>query len=160
MLLVLGLLGGSLVSLLLLNTILAQGSFRLADLQRETTRLEHREQALRRQVALAESPQVLARKARKLGMVPVPNPAFVDTDNGEIYGEAQPASTPSQPRSDRQSRGAQEGGQEGARGNEQTGDGPGGTGQDGASAGREGNGDTSGSNGQPEQSGRQQPEGD
>lgn len=85
-LLVLGLLGGALVSLLLLNTILAQRSFTLESLQERNSHLTQRVEALEQEVAYQSSSEVLARKARALGMVPTRTPAFLDPDAGTIRG--------------------------------------------------------------------------
>lgn len=93
-LLVVGLLGGGLVSLLLLNTVLAQDAFALHALRKQTATLEEREQALRQEVARAEAPQTLARKARALGMVPASGSAFIDTGRGKIVGNPKAAPTP------------------------------------------------------------------
>lgn len=90
MLLVVGLLGGGLVSLLLLNTILAQGAFTLQNLQQRQTVLSEREQALEQQVAVQSSPEVLAKKARALGMVANGRAAFLDSQSGKVYGRAVP----------------------------------------------------------------------
>lgn len=98
-LLVIALLGGGLVSLLLLNTILAQGSFTLHEVQKRNAALAQQEQALERDVALQDSPEVLAKKARALGMVPSGDPAFLDTRNGRVYGHPAPGRTPPRPRS-------------------------------------------------------------
>lgn len=86
MLLVVGLLAGGLVSLLLLNTVLAEDAFALNDLRKRTAALEQREQALRQDVARAEAPDALARKAQALGMVPAPGSAFVDLGRGKVVG--------------------------------------------------------------------------
>ncbi|MFB9832746.1 FtsB family cell division protein [Actinoallomurus acaciae] len=67
-LLVVGLLGGALVGLLLLNTALAQQSFKRSELQQENQRLEERRQALQEDIARESSPEVLRAKARRLGM--------------------------------------------------------------------------------------------
>ncbi|MGI5232934.1 FtsB family cell division protein [Actinoallomurus sp. CA-142502] len=67
-LLVVGLLGGALVSLLLLNTVLAQQSFTRSELQQENQRLVERKQALQEDIARENSPEVLHAKARRLGM--------------------------------------------------------------------------------------------
>ncbi|MBB2912856.1 hypothetical protein FHS43_004151 [Streptosporangium becharense] len=70
MLLVVGLLGGGLVSLLLLNTVLAQDSFRASELRRDTKhlRLEKQEKANRN--AQMEMPGTLAGNAEKQGQQP------------------------------------------------------------------------------------------
>lgn len=78
-LLIVGLLGGALVSLLLLNTVLAEDSFRLDDLKQQNTQLLQREQGLKVDVKKAESPAELARRAHDLGMKPGPmSPRFAD----------------------------------------------------------------------------------
>lgn len=89
-LLVLGVLTGGLLALLVLNTTLAQNTFRLQQLQQRAATLTQQEQALRQQVAADESPQHLAERARALGMVPSENPAFLDTRNGAILGQPVP----------------------------------------------------------------------
>jgi hypothetical protein len=66
--LVVGLLGGALVGLLLLNTALAQQSFTRSELQRENQRLDERRQGLREDIARESDPKVLHAKARSLGM--------------------------------------------------------------------------------------------
>jgi hypothetical protein len=66
--LVVGLLGGALVGLLLLNTALAQQSFTQSELQRENQRLDERRQALQEDIARESAPEVLHAKARRLGM--------------------------------------------------------------------------------------------
>jgi cell division protein FtsB len=82
-LLVVGLLGGALVSLLLLNTVLAKDAFTLTELQRGNKQLAERQQALEEEIARADSPETLARRARELGMVPATTPRFVRVDGGQ-----------------------------------------------------------------------------
>jgi hypothetical protein len=89
-LLVVGLLAGGLIALLMLNTKLAENSFRLQNMQRQSAQLADREQALRQEVAVNESPQRLAELARRLGMVPSENPAFLDTRDGRVLGVPSP----------------------------------------------------------------------
>lgn len=76
-LLVVLLLGG-LMALLALNTALAQDSFVVQNLQDQQAKLDVQEQTLMQQVAVLESPEVLASKARALGMIPGVRPTFVD----------------------------------------------------------------------------------
>lgn len=85
-LLVVGLLSGALVSLLLLNTILAQDAFTLTELQRDNKQLTQRQQALEEEIARQDSPEVLASRARALGMVPATTPRFVHVQNGQAPG--------------------------------------------------------------------------
>lgn len=88
-LLTLGLLG-----LLLLNTALAEGAFRVRDLQTQTANLAEREQQLQQEVARLGTPQVLSQRAREMGMVPSGPPAFLDPDTGDVSGRATAASPP------------------------------------------------------------------
>jgi hypothetical protein len=89
-LLVVGVLAAGLIVLLVLNTKLAENSFRLQQLQRESTQYADTEQGLRQQIAVNSSPPRLAELAGELGMVPSENPAFLDTRNGRILGEPKP----------------------------------------------------------------------
>ncbi len=73
--------------LLLLNTLLAQGSFVVHDLDRQITALSDREQALQQKVATLAAPQRLARQASNLGMVATVNPAFLRMPDGRVLGD-------------------------------------------------------------------------
>jgi hypothetical protein len=90
------LLGGGLIGLLVLNSALSEGSFKLDDVQKGTTNLTDEEQALQRDIDAYSAPEALQRRARELGMVPGCDPAFLDSD-GTVKGvpspaDAQPAS--------------------------------------------------------------------
>jgi hypothetical protein len=91
------LLGGGLLGLLALNTVLAQGSFRVSDLQRRVAALDDQQQALQQRVALRAAPQRLARRASALGMVPMLEPAFLRAGDGRVLGRPQPAAGGSSP---------------------------------------------------------------
>ncbi|SCF56834.1 Septum formation initiator, partial [Streptomyces sp. Ncost-T10-10d] len=98
-LLVVLLLGGGLITLLVLNSALNEGSFRLSELKKRTTELTDEQQALQRDVDSYSEPDALERRARKLGMVPGGSPAFLDP-NGRVRGVAAEASaepTPAKP---------------------------------------------------------------
>ncbi|MFF1690550.1 MULTISPECIES: hypothetical protein [unclassified Streptomyces] len=84
-LLVVLLLGGGLITLLMLNSALNEGSFRLNDLKKQTTDLTEDEQALQRDVDAYAAPDSLQRRARELGMVPGGDPAFLNPD-GTVRG--------------------------------------------------------------------------
>ncbi|MER6071098.1 septum formation initiator family protein [Streptomyces sp. NPDC001817] len=84
-LLVVLLLGGGLIGLLVLNSALSEGSFKLADLQKQTKSLTDEEQALQRDIDAYSSPDALQRRARELGMVPGGDPAFLGPD-GKVKG--------------------------------------------------------------------------
>ncbi|MET7987589.1 MULTISPECIES: hypothetical protein [unclassified Streptomyces] len=84
-LLVVLLLGGGLIGLLVLNSALSEGAFRLDDLQKDTKSLTDEEQALQRDVDAYSAPDALQRRARELGMVPGGDPAFLGPD-GTVKG--------------------------------------------------------------------------
>lgn len=91
------LLGAGLLTLLLINTALAQGSFHLHDLQATSDRLADTEQSLRESIETAAAPQRLAEQARDLGMVPSQSTAFVRLSDGKVVGVAEPAKAPERP---------------------------------------------------------------
>ncbi|MEV7564202.1 FtsB family cell division protein [Streptomyces tanashiensis] len=95
-LLVFVLLGGGLITLLLLNSALNQGSFQLNELKDRTTELTDEEQALQRDVDDYAAPDALERRARELGMVPGGSPAFLGPD-GKVLGEPSVAVAPPPP---------------------------------------------------------------
>ncbi|MGV9416797.1 septum formation initiator family protein [Streptomyces sp. NPDC003674] len=84
-LLVVLLLGGGLIGLLVLNSALSEGSFRLDALRKQTKNLTDEEQALQRDIDGYSSPDALQRRARELGMVPGGDPAFLDP-GGKVKG--------------------------------------------------------------------------
>src|ERR1700759_4034260 len=77
-LLLVGLLGGALVSLLVISTTLAQGAFRITSLQQQNASLARQTQTLANQIAQAGNPAVIAKKAGQLGMQPNPHLGFID----------------------------------------------------------------------------------
>ena len=83
-LLLVGLLGGALVSLLVISTTLAQGAFRITNLQEQNANLARQEQTLSNEVAQAGNPAVIARQAKQLGMRPNPYLGFIDLKTGKI----------------------------------------------------------------------------
>jgi hypothetical protein len=97
-LLVVLLLGGGLIGLLMLNSALSEGSFKLDDLQKQTKNLTDEEQALNRDIDAYSAPDALQRRARELGMVPGGDPAFLDPD-GSVKGVPSPAARQSAARS-------------------------------------------------------------
>jgi len=83
-LLLVGLLGGAIVSLLVISTTLAQGAFRITNLQEQNANLVRQEQTLTSEIAQAGNPAVIAEKARQLGMRPNPMLGFIDPKTGKI----------------------------------------------------------------------------
>jgi len=89
-LLVVVLLSGGLIGLLVLNSALSEGAFRLDDLQKDTKNLTDEEQQLQRDVDAYSAPDALQRRAMELGMVPGGDPAFLNPD-GTVKGVPSPA---------------------------------------------------------------------
>jgi hypothetical protein len=85
--LVVGLLGGGLLCLLLINTILDTGSFQITRLQQENVTLAQQTQALQAQIAAEESPSLLAKRARQLGMSEPGLFHFLDLAKGRIENQ-------------------------------------------------------------------------
>ncbi|MFC3586215.1 septum formation initiator family protein [Streptantibioticus rubrisoli] len=92
-LLVVALLASGLISLLLLNTAVNQGSFQLSKLKKETTDLTDQEQALQQEVDRDSAPGTLEQRARGLGMVPGGTPVFLGAD-GKVHGVPSQAGAP------------------------------------------------------------------
>ena len=91
-LLLVGLLGGTLISLLVISTTLAQGSFRVTVMQQQDSALVKQEQVLSQEVAEAESPARIAGEATQLGMRQNPRLQFIDARTGKIVsGKVPPA---------------------------------------------------------------------
>jgi len=91
-LLLVGLLGGGLVCLLLINTTLAEGSFQITAMQHKNADLAQQEQALQQQIVREQSPASIAARARQLGMRPTGRLRFIDLKTGRVYN--QPAHVP------------------------------------------------------------------
>jgi hypothetical protein len=85
---VVGLLGGGLLCLLLINTILDTGSYQITQLQQENVTLAQQTQELQARVAQEESPTVLAAKAGQLGMKEPGLLHFLDLRKGKIERES------------------------------------------------------------------------
>ena len=89
------LLGGGLICLLVINTILATGSYQITSLQQAQAARAQQVQALRQQVAQESDPSVIAKRARQLGMVEPPLTKFLNLKTGQII--RQPATEPGVP---------------------------------------------------------------
>ena len=81
-----------LIGLLLLNTVLAQGSFTLSKLRATSDQLTDVQGALNQSLDASKSPANLATKATSMGMVPAQSAAFLRLSDGKVIGVAQPAS--------------------------------------------------------------------
>ena len=83
-----------LVSMLIVNTMLASGAFTVSELQAEKALLLEQEQQLTEEIAIASSPLLLEERVRAMGMVPQDAPAFIDLESGEIMGNTVPQPAP------------------------------------------------------------------
>ncbi|HEV3069126.1 MAG TPA: hypothetical protein VGY50_14830 [Streptosporangiaceae bacterium] len=87
MFLVVGLLGGGLLCLLMINTILATGAFQITALQQGNVALAQRVQTLQAQIAAEESPASLAHRAAALGMEIQPRLHFLNLRKRRLQSE-------------------------------------------------------------------------
>lgn len=94
-LLILGVLGTGLLGLLMLNTAMDENSVKTAQAQQRQAALTDREQQLAQRLAGLSAPAALASQAAALGLVPNPQPAFINPNSGAVLGSASPAPTPS-----------------------------------------------------------------
>jgi hypothetical protein len=98
-LLVLAVLGAGLVVLLLLNTALDRGAFELNAGQKRQSQLTDEQQQLALRLGALSAPGPLASQAAALGMVPNPQPAFLDPGSGAVLGSPSAAPTTAPPSS-------------------------------------------------------------
>jgi hypothetical protein len=94
-LLVLGVLMVGLVVLLMLNTAMDDNSVQIQQAQQKQASLTDSEQQLAQQLAGLSAPSSLASQAAAQGLVPNPQPAFLNPTTGAVLGSASPAPTPS-----------------------------------------------------------------
>jgi len=83
---VLSLLAAGLIGLLLLNTELQSGTFDVTRLNNQADQLRDQQEQLEKQVRTLESPQNLADRSLRMGMVPNPNPVFLRLSDGRVLG--------------------------------------------------------------------------
>ena len=86
-LLLCGLLGGALVSALVISTTLAEGSFQINKLQDSTSALARQRQTLEEQVAQAQSAPVIAQRASQLGMRRPGELLFINLKTGKTTND-------------------------------------------------------------------------
>ncbi|CAM3771284.1 hypothetical protein GCM10009799_08300 [Nocardiopsis rhodophaea] len=92
-LLVLGLLGGAMISLLALRTVLIEDAFAITSLEQDNRDLSYEKEALQEEVVALEAPDRIASEAKAMGMEPGDGPLFIDLRTGTIDGEPE-AGTP------------------------------------------------------------------
>jgi hypothetical protein len=98
-LLVLVLVGAGLVGLLLLNTAINENAFRLHSVQKRQDALDLREQQLKRDIEKVKAPGTLTAAARRQGLVPAGQPAYIYLPSGKVVGTPTPARASNPPAS-------------------------------------------------------------
>ncbi|HEY7262730.1 MAG TPA: hypothetical protein VH589_14745 [Trebonia sp.] len=83
-----GLLGGALISALVISTTLAAGSYQITRLQQTTDALARQRQMLQEQVAQAQSAQVIQQRAEQLGMREAGQLRFLNLKTGKVQADA------------------------------------------------------------------------
>ena len=83
-----------LVSMLIVNTMLASGAFTVSELQAEKALLLEEEQQLTEEIAVASSPLLLEERARAGGTVAHAARAVIDLEAGTIVGNTVPQPEP------------------------------------------------------------------
>jgi hypothetical protein len=96
-LLVVVLVAAGLVGLLLLNTAINENAFRLHEVEQRQETLDLREQQLEGDLERLEAPGTLQAAARRLGLVPAGNPAYIHLPSGRVVGVPTPARAPAAP---------------------------------------------------------------
>ena len=79
------------LSILILNTSRAKGTFELRQLQAASDELTDTQEALEHAISAQSAAGALAQRARRLGMVPNESAAFLRLSDGRILGVAKPA---------------------------------------------------------------------
>lgn len=75
------------VGLLLFNTHMQQGSFVTTSLEARATALAAKQESLQMTMDRMRDPQRVATRAKRLGMVPAANPAFLRLEDGAVLGQ-------------------------------------------------------------------------
>ncbi len=91
------LLAAGLVGLLLLNTSMERGAYRVTALRQQSAELGIEQQALQLKVAAMQDPQLVAQQALRLGMVQNISPAFLSLATGQVIGHSWAGAAGNQP---------------------------------------------------------------
>lgn len=86
-----------LAALLGINIALTRGAYTEQQLTLQQTALMEEEQAMHEKVARDSAPEVLAQRARDLGMIPNSSPAFIRMSDGKVLGVPTPATIAQSP---------------------------------------------------------------
>ncbi len=89
---IIGLTAAGFVGLIFLSTVLQQQAFEIAQLDAQISTLTNEKQSMDRDLDRLKSPAGLGKAAADLGMVPNPNPVFINLSDGSVKGKPKPAS--------------------------------------------------------------------
>ena len=89
--LVMAILVSGVLGLLAFNTSMQDKAFETTRLQAKADALKAKRQRLALELSAMRDPQALASRAKRMGMVPPPAPAFLSLKDGTVKGDAQPA---------------------------------------------------------------------
>ncbi len=79
------------VGLLLFNTSMQQSAFVATSLQTKADSMSAKQQSLEMELEVLRDPQKVATRAKRLGMVPAPSPAFIRLSDGKVLGSPEVA---------------------------------------------------------------------
>ena len=89
--LVIGIMGGGLLGMLVINNAIAQGAFVEARLAGDVKVIEASMQSMQQSLSLMASPGNVEERARAMGMVPQASPVFLRLSDGKVLGDPTPA---------------------------------------------------------------------
>lgn len=75
----------------ILNSFISQNAYQIQTLNSEIADSRLTMQTLQQQLTVMTAPATLHKRAKQLGMVPMPAPVFIDIETGEIFGKPTPA---------------------------------------------------------------------
>lgn len=79
-----------LITMLLVNTTIAENAFKVTDLRAQHREVTRTEATLSQEIATLAAPLTLQRKAEALGLVPIRRTGYISLTNGTIEGRAKP----------------------------------------------------------------------
>lgn len=100
--LVIGIAGGGLLVMLLINNAIAKGAFVEASLTSDVKIVEAATQAAQQSLSLLASPGNVEDRARAMGMVPQASPVFLRLSDGKVLGDPTPATRGDVPQTTRE----------------------------------------------------------
>jgi cell division protein FtsL len=88
---IVGMLAISLSIASVMNSYISENAYQIQSLNSEIADSRLQMQTLQQQLTVMTAPSTLHKRAKQLGMVPMPAPVFIDIETGEIFGKPTPA---------------------------------------------------------------------